>query len=129
MRSVNFQPCHGENKLILWLAHFNFYLYICMIHIQLLIIPLIPSNFSWTIPNTEKTINPLSIKYCKDCLYMKRDTGDICTVFVTILSLSIFETMSLVGSNQIGTCSFSTKHAALRCKSKDWLPRNHDNWI
>jgi hypothetical protein len=27
----------------------------------------------------------------------------------------------------IGICSFSTKHAALRRKSKYWLPRNQDN--
>ena len=28
---------------------------------------------------------------------------------------------------KIGICSFSTKHAALRRKSKDWLARNQDN--
>ena len=27
----------------------------------------------------------------------------------------------------IGMCSFPTKHAALRRKSKDWLARNQDN--
>ena len=27
----------------------------------------------------------------------------------------------------IGICSFSAKHAALRRKSKDWLARNEDN--
>jgi hypothetical protein len=27
----------------------------------------------------------------------------------------------------IGICSFSTKHTALRRKNKDWLPRNQDN--
>ena len=27
----------------------------------------------------------------------------------------------------IGICSFSVKHAALRRKSKDWLARNQDN--
>ena len=27
----------------------------------------------------------------------------------------------------IGICCFSTKHAALRRKSKDWLARNQDN--
>ena len=27
----------------------------------------------------------------------------------------------------IGSCSFSAKHAALRSKSKDWLARNQDN--
>ena len=28
---------------------------------------------------------------------------------------------------QIGICSFSAKHAALRRKSKDWLPWTQDN--
>jgi len=28
---------------------------------------------------------------------------------------------------EIGICSFSAKHAALRRKSKDWLARNQDN--
>ena len=28
---------------------------------------------------------------------------------------------------KIGICCFSTKHAALRRKSKDWLTQNQDN--
>jgi hypothetical protein len=28
---------------------------------------------------------------------------------------------------KIGICCFSTKHTALRCKSKDWLARNQNN--
>jgi hypothetical protein len=28
---------------------------------------------------------------------------------------------------KIGICCFSTRHAALRRKSKDWLARNQDN--
>ena len=28
---------------------------------------------------------------------------------------------------KIGICSFSTKHIALRRKSKDWMSRNQDN--
>ena len=28
---------------------------------------------------------------------------------------------------EIGTCCFSSKHAALRGKSKDWLAQNQDN--
>jgi hypothetical protein len=28
---------------------------------------------------------------------------------------------------KIGICCFSTKHAALRRKSKDWLARNQDD--
>ena len=31
------------------------------------------------------------------------------------------------GELKIGICCFSTKHAALRRKSKDWLARNQDN--
>jgi hypothetical protein len=33
---------------------------------------------------------------------------------------------------EIGICCFSSKHAALRRKSKDWLARNQDNvseWV
>ena len=29
--------------------------------------------------------------------------------------------------NKIGICCFSTKHAAYRRKSKDWLARNRNN--
>ena len=29
--------------------------------------------------------------------------------------------------SKIGICWFSTKHTALRRKSKDWLARNNDN--
>jgi len=29
--------------------------------------------------------------------------------------------------NKVGICCFSTKHTALKSKSKDWLARNHDN--
>ena len=28
---------------------------------------------------------------------------------------------------KIGICFFSAKHASLRSKSKDWLPRNQNN--
>ena len=28
---------------------------------------------------------------------------------------------------EIGICCFSDKHAALRRKNKEWLPRNRDN--
>ena len=28
---------------------------------------------------------------------------------------------------EIGNCCFSTKHAALRSKSKDWMARNQNN--
>jgi len=35
--------------------------------------------------------------------------------------------MSLTKDYKIGICCFSTKHAALRRKSKDWLARNPEN--
>jgi hypothetical protein len=51
---------------------------------------------------------------------------------VSVLSpsvvVSVFEPRSgQTKDNQIGTCFFSAKHAALRRKSKDWLARNQDN--
>ena len=30
---------------------------------------------------------------------------------------------------EIGICCFSTKHAALRSKNKDWLARNQNNVV
>ena len=39
-----------------------------------------------------------------------------------------FESMSgQIKEYKIGICCFSTKHAALRRKSKDWLARNQHN--
>ena len=39
-----------------------------------------------------------------------------------------FETRSgQTNDYEISICCFSAKHAALRRKSKDWLPRNQDN--
>ena len=39
-----------------------------------------------------------------------------------------FEPRSSQTNNyKIGICCFSTKHAALRSKSKDWLARNQNN--
>jgi hypothetical protein len=39
-----------------------------------------------------------------------------------------FESRSGQTNNyKIGICCFSTKHAALRSKSKDWLARNQNN--
>ena len=36
-------------------------------------------------------------------------------------------TLSAIDPDKIGICCFSSKHAALRRKSKDWLARNLDN--
>jgi hypothetical protein len=35
--------------------------------------------------------------------------------------------LSQIKDYKIGICSFSTKHAALRKKSKDWMAQNGDN--
>ena len=51
---------------------------------------------------------------------------------VSVLASSVVDRgfEPLVGQTKdykIGICCFSTKHAALRRKSKDWLARNQDN--
>jgi hypothetical protein len=56
----------------------------------------------------------------------------ICGVMVSVLALSAVDRGFALRSGQtkdykIGICCFSTKHAALRRKSKDWLTRNRDN--
>jgi hypothetical protein len=53
-------------------------------------------------------------------------------VMVGVLALSVVDRGFEPQSDQtedykIGICCFSTKHAALRRKSKDWLTRNRDN--
>jgi hypothetical protein len=53
-------------------------------------------------------------------------------VMVRVLASSVvdpgFEPRSgQTKDNKIGICCFSTKHAALRRKIKDWLARNQDN--
>ena len=55
--------------------------------------------------------------------------NQIVDVMVNLLSSSEIH-CGFKGSNQnynTGICCFSTKHAALRRKSKDWLARNQDN--
>ena len=59
-------------------------------------------------------------------------TKHICGVMVSMLALSavdcVFESWSGQTKNyKIGICCFSTKHAAFRRKSKDWLDQNQDN--
>ena len=51
---------------------------------------------------------------------------------VSVLATSVvdcgFEPLSgQTKDYKIGICCFSTKHAALRRKSKDWLDRNQNN--
>jgi hypothetical protein len=53
-------------------------------------------------------------------------------VIVSGLALSVVDCEFEPQSSQtkdykIGLCCFSTKHAALRIKSKDWLVKNQDN--
>ena len=57
-------------------------------------------------------------------MYLKHISG----VMVSVLASSAVDRGLESWSGQtkdyeIGTCSFSTKHAALRSKSKDWLAR------
>ena len=61
---------------------------------------------------------------------LKKDC--IRAVIVNVLALSAvdrgFEPQSgQTKDYEIGICCFSTKHAALRRKSKDWLSRNQNN--
>ena len=56
----------------------------------------------------------------------------ICGVMVSVLALRAVDRGFAPRSGQtkdytIGICCFSTKHAALRRKNKDWLVRNRDN--
>jgi hypothetical protein len=52
-------------------------------------------------------------------------------VMVSVLASSAvdrwFEPRSGLTNYKIGICCFSTKHTALRSKSKDWLTRNQNN--
>jgi hypothetical protein len=53
-------------------------------------------------------------------------------VMVSVLTSSVVDRGFKPRSGQtkdykIGICCFSTKHAALRRKSKDWLTRNQNN--
>jgi hypothetical protein len=53
-------------------------------------------------------------------------------VMVNVLALCVVDHGFKPRSGQtkdykIGICCFSTKHAALRRKSKDWLPKNQNN--
>jgi hypothetical protein len=44
------------------------------------------------------------------------------------MTLSVFDIHFVFSSDYtIGICCFSTKHASLRRKNKDWLVRNQDN--
>jgi hypothetical protein len=56
----------------------------------------------------------------------------ISCVMVSVLALSAVDHVfklwtGLTTDYKIDFCCFSTKHTALRSKSKDWLARNHDN--
>jgi hypothetical protein len=65
-------------------------------------------------------------------MYLLYKYNHIGGVMVSVLALSVadrgFEPRSCQTKDyKIGICCFSTKHAALRRKSKDWLSRNQDN--
>ena len=60
--------------------------------------------------------------------FMNRISGVMVRVLNSIEVDSVFEPRSCQSNDyKIGICCFSTKHAALRKKSKDWLSRNQDN--
>ena len=68
--------------------------------------------------------------YSKVCL--QSNVSHIGGVIISMLASSAVDCglKNLIGSNQvyiIGICCFSTKHTALRRKSKDGLDRNQDN--
>ena len=63
---------------------------------------------------------------------MKTGWTPISDVMVSVLAPSAvdrgFEPQSgQTKDYEIGICCFSAKHAALRRKGKDWLPRNQNN--
>ena len=65
-------------------------------------------------------------------MYLLYKYNHIGGVMVSVLALSAadrgFEPRSCQTKDyKIGICCFSTNHAALRRKSKDWLSRNQDN--
>ena len=61
-------------------------------------------------------------------LLSHRIGGVMVSVFASSVVERGFEPRSgQTKDNKIGICCFSTKHAALRRKSKDWLARNQNN--
>ena len=80
------------------------------------------------------------ILFIVESIYSDRDVHNVpktienCTggVMVSMLVSRVVDSMFETRSDQtkcykIGMCCFSTKDAALRRKSRDWLARNHDN--
>jgi hypothetical protein len=60
--------------------------------------------------------------------FINRISGVMVRVLNSIEVDSVFEPRSCQSNDyKIGICCFSTKHAALRKKSRDWLSRNQDN--
>ena len=59
---------------------------------------------------------------------MNRIGGVIVSVFASSgVDLGFEHRSGQTKDYKIGICCFSTKHAALRRKSKDWLARNQNN--
>jgi hypothetical protein len=59
---------------------------------------------------------------------MNRIGGVIVSVFASSgVDLGFEPRSGQTKDYKIGICCFSTKHAALRRKSKDWLARNQNN--
>ena len=82
-----------------------------------------------------KNLELNTLLHCKYILYIyisSSYSNRFCGLMVTVLASSAVDCGFESRSGQtidykIGICCFSTKHAALRRKTKDWLFRNQDN--
>ena len=78
--------------------------------------------------NNNITLSIQLHKSYKTCICLTRTGGVMVSVFVSSVEDSGFEPRSgQTEDYKIGMCCFSTKHTALRRKSKDWSARNHSN--
>jgi hypothetical protein len=67
-------------------------------------------------------------RYASSVLFCNRIGGVIISVLALYVVDHGFEPwLGQIKDYEIGICCFSTKHAALRSKSKDWLARNQNN--
>ena len=67
-------------------------------------------------------------RYASSVLFCNRIDGVIISVLALYVVDHGFEAWSgQIKDYEVGICCFSTKHAAVRSKSKDWLARNRNN--
>ena len=50
-----------------------------------------------------------------------------CVLHLSVVDYGFEPRLGQTMDYEIGICCFSAKYAALRSKSKDWLPRNQEN--